>query len=210
MQQNFLLRKEQHKEILMFLKSKSRILHIIGIPGTGKTLVVKETLKKHEYSYINCLENTSAAIRKIVVIDEFDKFCELEPKQYQKILNSSKVNKIITISNNLLPKMDNVLIFPPYTTDEIFFILKKKRILPDAECRIIAKHCADGDLRKALNYEFSVNKSPQNIHLEILREVIDQHYENLYDEYVKRCCELKLKFVSKEDFEVLYDIVDEC
>ncbi|KAG0437758.1 Cell division control protein 6 like protein [Dictyocoela muelleri] len=235
MTENFFLRTDQQNEILKFMKSKNKILHIIGIPGTGKTLVVKETLKKYEYTYINYLENTSIninsinntsinksnntsinkakissiKIRPIVVLDEFDKFYENDFQKCQLILNNKKINKIITISNNLLPNFDNVLIFPPYTTDEISFILKKKRNLSDSECKLISKYCADGDLRKALNYELKDNKAAKNIHIEIIKEIFDDNYDDCYNEYVNRCQELKLKFVGKDDFEILCDIIDE-
>lgn len=151
-------RKEECKKIKDFLKSTNFILHITGIPGTGKTSVVKWALSSKPFLYLNYFNESEIVLKKnspkIVVIDEFDKFFEEKKIECLKFLNLVRKSKtkLITISNDL--KMGNVR-FKPYDCTEIDQILTEKMNteigteIMDQKCRsfLIKKYGKTGDLR---------------------------------------------------------------
>lgn len=146
--------------IRRFIDSELSILHIAGSPGTGKTCTVRWALRNTEFVYANYFLEASMnsalkrCLHKIVVIDEFDKYLEEKRAECLKniLLLKSKGRKVITISNTLRLESIN---FKPYTSSEIFGILKEKvdkeldmHVIEDAALVFLSKKFEKtGDLR---------------------------------------------------------------
>ncbi|ELQ74602.1 hypothetical protein THOM_2516 [Trachipleistophora hominis] len=132
--------------------------------------------------------------------------------------------KIITISNNLLFDSD-LLIFKPYTKEEILHIVRKK-----LECERISDEIIEyitlrerNDLRKIIcacdelllknSEEISLKdivvkkKRKESIHQEIIHDlknsfrVKDEAFKN----YLKRCKELNVDSLNRSDFTSVYE-----
>ncbi|KAL6121316.1 orc1 [Nucleospora cyclopteri] len=134
-------RKKELKAINNFINNKAIILHVVGKPGTGKTSCVLNELKD-TFLYTNYFTdiNISKLIRnskkKIIVIDEFDRFFEEKRRECISLMLSirRKKQKLITISNNLILNCKNyneksninLLQFLPYKRDDFIEIIKSK------------------------------------------------------------------------------------
>lgn len=230
--ENVYLRKEEKEKIKRFINSSNQILHICGKPGTGKTLTVKHLLKEEKYIYLNAysdikeiLLSKTKPLSKIIVIDEFDileKNYKKETEQIIKLILNSK-SKLITISN-YLGFTENVLFFKPYSPEEIeeIILLKFKNELKDelltpVKIKLIAKKSTDGDLRNTFDRvinELTASPNPilheeSDIHKEIVKEIINKTKKkdknDLYEIYLKKCKEIKIKAYERSDFILLCD-----
>lgn len=161
-------RKKEIKQINEFTNSRKYILHVSGKPGTGKTCTTINFLeaKGIKYEYFNYFQKNinvsdiDGCKKKVVVIDEFDKFYEENKNKCVAILVSlrKKNIKLITLSNNLIVNKKNyvnnknvqVMTFLPYTKKEIFEILEKivkNKINKEILTYVSAKYENTGDLR---------------------------------------------------------------
>ncbi|KAF7682638.1 Origin recognition complex subunit 1 [Astathelohania contejeani] len=204
------LRDKEILDIKSFIKSNKYVLHIAGNPGTGKTHVITKTLPQAEYynylSDINIEKKIMDSIRsskkKVIIIDEFDKLYLANRRKSVGILNMAKMchKKVITLSNNV-NFTDNLLIFRPYTADEMARIVKSKlkdelgiENLNDIQIELISKKYGNnGDLRRvfehcmkdilpnnqsSIDFEFSKendnNKEYEtnNLHFQIIKGII--------------------------------------
>ncbi|RVD91738.1 hypothetical protein TUBRATIS_17930 [Tubulinosema ratisbonensis] len=233
--QNLYLRKEEIKSIKEFLNSKEKILHICGKPGTGKTLTIKHILKNKHYNFYNAYSDLTKLLslsikipKKLTIIDEFDILEKNHKKESEKIIESflKSKHKLITISN-YLGSNENVLFFKPYTSEEIeeILLLKfknelKNEILNPIKIKIIAKKSTDGDLRKTFDKvinelagENEVNiEEESNVHKEIVKEIVNRSKKKnqieLYEIYLEKCKELKIKAYERSDFILVCDSFD--
>ncbi|RVD90754.1 hypothetical protein TUBRATIS_28040 [Tubulinosema ratisbonensis] len=231
----YLLAKEEIKSIKEFLNSKEKILHICGKPGTGKTLTIKHILKNKHYNFYNAYSDLTKLLslsikipKKLTIIDEFDILEKNHKKESEKIIESflKSKHKLITISN-YLGSNENVLFFKPYTSEEIeeILLLKfknelKNEILNPIKIKIIAKKSTDGDLRKTFDKvinelagENEVNiEEESNVHKEIVKEIVNRSKKKnqieLYEIYLEKCKELKIKAYERSDFILVCDSFD--
>ncbi|KCZ80283.1 hypothetical protein H312_02312 [Anncaliia algerae PRA339] len=228
------LRNNELKEIKNFLNSRDNILHIHGRPGTGKTLCVKHVLANKRHIFYNAYSDALKIFKiksnhttKIFVIDEFDIFEEQYKDEVKKILKNIQLKnkKLITISN-YLGNSENNLIFKPYTPQEIeqIIMLKlkkevKEEILQPVQVKLLSKKCTDGDLRKAFdmlldeieNRNNENTLSEDNIHKKIIKNILfktqRKNISEMYNEYLIKCNEIKIKAYERNDFISLCDIL---
>ncbi|EJW05047.1 hypothetical protein EDEG_00828 [Edhazardia aedis USNM 41457] len=236
------LRNREAEKISEFLESKDSILHVCGNPGTGKTHTVKFILRNKDYIYYNFLEDNKSVNNifilqgKIVVIDEFDKLVKYNKQTALKIIShiTNTQQKLITISNTLT-LFKNILFFPAYTTDELFFIVKKKLevenniiIENSTENLVISKRIGkSGDLRQVYEY-FKCNKHKETIkndiveiindeedskmkfHHEMIKELLKKNFKlnksRLYERYVKESTFKNLPYLNRTDFLLIIDL----
>lgn len=160
------LREKEVLTIESFVNSEQMVLHICGNPGTGKTHVVTQLLKKSSL-YLNYYNEDRISVRikdnrrPVVVIDEFDRYYNerrSECLQNMRRLKSRNV-KLITVSNNLRISSD-ALFFEPYTSSDMEKILIQKlkkespvNIAASTVTRLISKKMgSSGDLRLLFKY----------------------------------------------------------
>ncbi|ORD98896.1 CDC6 [Hepatospora eriocheir] len=164
-------RKEEISNLKKFIdkKNKDNILHIIGNPGTGKTMCVNYVLNNKDHCYINYYQTTSIIKEikntrsMIIVIDEFDKFYQEKKKVCLNTILTLKAakKKLITISNNLkLSQCNSILRFKPYSKDQIKNIIKQKfnknLFESDKVIEMIAsKFIKNGDMREVVRFIYS-------------------------------------------------------
>lgn len=220
-----LLRTDEKNKIKQFLTSSCNVLHISGNPGTGKTMTVKYVLKNEKYTYINYMVDQKFFVRyKIVVFDEFDRFYLAKKKECLTFLLKHKNKKIITISNNMLFDCE-LLIFRPYTKNEILYIVTKKlnceRISNDVieyislreknDLRKIMCACNELLLKNSSTITFKdiavKKKRKESIHQQIIHELKKNFRikEEAFKNYLTRCKELNVDSLSRPDFTSVYE-----
>lgn len=222
------LRDKEKEKIIHFLKSKEKILHIAGNPGTGKTNTVKFILYDYKYTYINHLvDNHPKKFEKIIVYDEFDKFYHNRNSQCLNFIKKHRNKKLITISNDLLFHQ-NSLLFKPYTNDEISYIIQKK-LNTDRISDLVLNYISiqeKNDLRRVLNVCSNLlkvkktsitiqdliapNKKRDSIHQQLIHEMKNIHGEKnkVFIGYKSKCKELKIKELDRIDFTAVFENIE--
>ncbi|KRH92693.1 hypothetical protein M153_34630001341 [Pseudoloma neurophilia] len=223
------LRETEKNEIKKFPNSKSKILHIAGSPGNGKTVTVKYVLKDQKYFYINYLTDNKIPVitDKIIVFDEFDKFYNNKRSECLNFLQEYSHKKIITISNDLLFNKNN-LVFKPYDKNEIIQIVKKKMTsdrIDDILINVVALK-ETNDLRKVLNTFNSLltekqdnitlkdlnntQKRRPSIHQQIISEIKQENTEKrqAFKNYIGKCKTLKISELNRIDFYSIFENIE--
>lgn len=222
------LREYEKEKILKFISSKSKILHIAGNPGTGKTITVKYLLKNKKYGYINYLTSDNFTVTEnIIVFDEFDKFYNQKRSECLNFLQKNAKKKIITLSNDLLFTKD-CLFFKSYSKEEIIEIVKKKinsdrisdlminliSLKESNDLRKILSVCNDLLLKKTTEITIQdLNCRPmkrESIHQQLIHEMKEQYAEKkqVFQNYIEKCKKLKITGLDRIDFTSIYENID--
>lgn len=236
--QKVYLRTEEVKRIKDFLSSEQNMLHVCGNPGTGKTFVVLNTVPSAACTYINFF-NTPDVLAKVklskktcFVVDEFDKYEAEKKSECRRLLLYVTQNnkKLISISNSL-NKDGNILLFKPYSFEEIEKIVVLKldsevgsKLLDTCTIKYLAKKCSSGDIRqvyercmaaianKVCNFEEERENRP-NIQKAIIKDLVSdvsaRNKDKVYAKYLERCQEMGVPAFERGDFSHLYDLCNE-
>ncbi|KAF9763471.1 hypothetical protein NGRA_1244 [Nosema granulosis] len=172
-------RETEIDKITTFLKSKEKILNIVGVPGTGKTSTVLnlcKKIKKHIYLNFYKEPNLKKIVLKkkydLVIIDEFDKFHQSKLADCRFVIHhiTSQGSKLITLGNDLELE-SSAIFFKPYTSKEIEEVVQLKmekevgkQILSNLDLKILCRtYSTSGDMRNI--FKFIVSNFNQDIEM---------------------------------------------